>query len=100
MSGTGPVFGQDPAAAGWIAARLRGRWGRVAGVVPTGFAAYARLPHPEEEGNLPSGTLALLTEVLAGHTTTPEDCWFGLWAGHGWIHGGPAVAVLHLRGQE
>jgi hypothetical protein len=37
-------------------------------------------------GNLPSDLLAILCEVLAQHTNTPESCYFCLWEGHGWLN--------------
>ncbi|GGZ29022.1 hypothetical protein GCM10010387_22860 [Streptomyces inusitatus] len=38
--------------------------------------------HPEE-GPTPPGVAEALIPVLARHTSTPEQCWFGLWAGYG-----------------
>ncbi len=35
------------------------------------------------EGHLPVPVAARLAEVLAEHTTTPGDCWFGRWDGFG-----------------
>ena len=35
------------------------------------------------EGHLPVAVAARLAAVLRRHTTTPDDCWFGLWAGFG-----------------
>ncbi|NEK58277.1 hypothetical protein GCU56_10385 [Geodermatophilus sabuli] len=32
-------------------------------------------------GHLPESVARRLAEVLARHTTTPEDCWFGVWSG-------------------
>ncbi|MGK5169911.1 hypothetical protein [Geodermatophilus sp. CPCC 205761] len=34
-------------------------------------------------GHLPVTVAARLAEVLARHTTTPGDCWFGVWSGFG-----------------
>ena len=48
-------------------------------------------------GTLEPGTLGLLCEVLAAHTSTPEDCRFALWEGWGWIDGGPVAAVSASR---
>ena len=44
-----------------------------------------------EEGNLPAEALRQLLGVLRRHTDTPEDCWFGLWHGYGWLRGGSGV---------
>ncbi len=35
-----------------------------------------------DEGHLPTTVAARLTAVLRRHTTTPDDCWFGLWHGY------------------
>lgn len=65
---------------------------------PARFESYLRLLLPGRdqgiEGHLDSDALALLVEVLARHTTTPEQCFFGLWDGYGEIYGGEAVAFL------
>lgn len=39
---------EDVSSADWLADRLVGRWGTVAGTVPAGFEAYARILHPVE----------------------------------------------------
>ncbi|GAA2676452.1 hypothetical protein [Actinoplanes palleronii] len=82
-------------------------WGfQLLTVGPAGFPAYARLrflPEPEYPGpdaadvadEVPSETEQLRTvlTVLAGHTTTPDACWFALWDGWGSdIHGSATVA--------
>ncbi|MEV0522759.1 hypothetical protein AB0I66_04995 [Streptomyces sp. NPDC050439] len=38
--------------------------------------------HPDE-GPTPAGVARALISVLAGHTGTPERCWYGLWEGYG-----------------
>jgi hypothetical protein len=45
-------------------------------------------------GEMPPALLSALCEVLAGHTATPERCWFCLWEGWGWIDGAPSAAVI------
>lgn len=45
-------------------------------------------PKPEDEpqqGQFPAELLPVLCEVLAAHTSTAEQCYFGLWEGWGWI---------------
>ena len=72
---------------------------------PAGFEAYARVLHPwiegvtgetteRMDGYVPDAELAALCDVLAAHTTTPDDCFFGLWDGYGEIYGGESVAFL------
>jgi len=120
----------------------------VTGVVPDGYAAYARICHPvpdalggwsswsqvaaatdrtahalmqwhsvlgsfeqpgsrdavwpgePETGNLATHTLQALCLILAGHTTTPDDCLFCLWDGYGALHGSPSVAIVRSDGKQ
>lgn len=53
-----------------------------------------------EEGNLSAVTLQRLVDALRSHTPTPEDCWFCLWVGYGWIHGSPSVQLLTFDGDS
>lgn len=54
-----------------------------------------------EEGCLTDRQLAALLPVLAAHTTTPDDCWFGLWDGFGFLHkGGVSFFVVADTPQE
>lgn len=48
--------------------------------------------------DIPPATLTALCDVLARHTTTPDDCYFGLWEGYGWIpRDGSPVAKLEVE---
>ena len=38
--------------------------------------------------------LAALCEILARHTASADQCWFGLWEGYGWVSGGVALVTL------
>ncbi|GAA4472155.1 hypothetical protein GCM10023170_091600 [Phytohabitans houttuyneae] len=85
----------------WIVTRLRGLDGTVGSVVPPGFAAYARVPHPVETGDDPGGdvrvgslapaALATLLDVLAP-ATGDQECYHALWEGWGWVDGGGVAA--------
>jgi hypothetical protein len=55
--------------------------------------------HPEEGPALTEVALPL-AEVLARHTGTPEQCWFGLWEGYGHLEWGPRVPRFHTPGRE
>jgi hypothetical protein len=46
-----------------------------------------------ERGNLAPEVLGLLCSLLASHTDTPQQCFFCLWEGYGWVQGGSAVAT-------
>ena len=49
------------------------------------------------EGHLPTQTAQRLAAVLARHTSTPEDCWFGLWSGIGSLASAGPQLVLSAR---
>jgi hypothetical protein len=82
-------------------------WHRLVTFGPSGFPVYARLrflPDPTVDGQheheaVGSGRsedeqLRLLLDVLAAHTSTPEECYFCVWDGYGDL-GGPKVTVPH-----
>ena len=49
---------------------------------------------PPAEGHLPVEVAGPLAAVLAAHTTTPDECWFGRWHGFGFDeHGAPTLAL-------
>jgi len=55
-----------------------------------------------ERGSLRPDECAAVAEVLAGHTATPDDCWFCVWEGYGWAclcdsacERAPRVALEH-----
>jgi hypothetical protein len=49
------------------------------------------------EGHLPTATAGRLAAVLARHTRTPRDCWFGLWHGFGSVVADAPTLVLPGR---
>ncbi len=97
---------QDVSHADWWAGR-DDPWQVLVSLGPDCFAAYAQVPMPLEEddprlpllpdvaGNWDDRTLAAALEVLAGHTTTPEDVWSCAWDGFGDERTGPRVRVPH-----
>lgn len=48
-------------------------------------------------GSLDEEALGPLLNVLSAHTTTPDDCIYGLWEGWGWIYGSPGITALGSR---
>jgi hypothetical protein len=45
-----------------------------------------------DQGDLEPASLAALLEVLARHTASLQQCWFGVWEGYGWLRpGGPIL---------
>ncbi|MBE7702142.1 hypothetical protein H9623_17770 [Oerskovia sp. Sa1BUA8] len=96
----GVAWDDDPSAGDWIGPRL-GKWATVASCVPSGFAAYARIPDTpawavgdEGMGSLYLGAgpaaagpeqMDLLLEVLAPFTGD-QGCHFALWTGYGWLY--------------
>jgi hypothetical protein len=102
-----PLIGANGAPVGWSEVcaatehephALMG-WDDIAGVIETEVdRASVRTslwqgPEPEE-GNLDPRALRALCRVLQSHTSTPQQCFFALWDGYGWIHGSPSVGVL------
>lgn len=49
-----------------------------------------------QDGTLSAADTAELVKVLAGHTATPDRCWFCLWDGYGWDN----VALVTAIGQD
>lgn len=100
----------DIANAAWFAASTA-PWRQLCSIGPDGFEQYGRLFHPRSdrankddpdtlidiEGHLDDPTLGRLTDILERHTSTSDDCFFGLWEGFGDIHGHPAVGFLGGR---
>ncbi|WP_370615933.1 hypothetical protein [Mumia sp. Pv 4-285] len=70
-----------------------------------GFDTYVRLLHPLDEdlsgenatlnaeGDLDEVQMVALCEVLARHTSTPDDAYHGLWDGFGQLRGGVFVSL-------
>ena len=99
-------FEPDVSQADWFAGRTE-PWRQLGALGPGGYARYARLFHPagqgddagdpddlmNRRGDLEPATLQRLLTVLGRHTTTPGDCFFGLWEGFGWIRGSPSIAM-------
>ena len=62
------------------------QWHALAGCDPGSSASGLLWPGaPPRVGHLVPEVLGPLCAVLAGFTTTPEDCSFGVWDGWGWI---------------
>ncbi|WP_425837886.1 hypothetical protein [Streptomyces fractus] len=70
--------------------------GMVGSLLPAGYERYVRVLHPAGsdedadddgpgEGTLPGPLAAPLASVLEGCTGTPQDCWFGVWEGCGYL---------------
>lgn len=83
----------ETAPAGWLAASTH--------TVHAAYQARARLSHPEAPGqefsDLPTAVLDQVCAVLARHTTTGEQCWFGVWDGRAWINDTPNAFTPYLR---
>lgn len=65
---------------------------------PAGQPVVARptTPGPAEarDGELPDPPRSALLDLLAGHTSTPDRCWFGLWEGYGQLHRGGSTMLV------
>jgi len=95
----GVAWDDDASAGDWIRPRL-GEWGTVGSCVPSGYAAYARIPDvpawAEEDEGIGSLYLGrsdesgpeqmdLLLDALAPFTGD-QPCHFALWTGYGWLY--------------
>lgn len=47
-----------------------------------------------DQGDLEPESLAALLHVLARHTASVQQCWFGVWEGCGWLPGGTRVTFV------
>lgn len=89
-----PVRWADVAAWSGRAVHSLAQWVPMA--FPRESPSLAAAPFRDAPSNrdIPPATLTALCDVLARHTTTPDDCCFGLWEGYGWI---PKRAMPHAR---
>lgn len=97
----------DVSQAAWFAAS-KAPWTQLCTLGPSGFEKYGRLFHPlpegadehdpdelvNLEGHLDDNPLERLRTLLARHTNTPDDCFFGLWDGFGDLYGSPSVGFF------
>jgi hypothetical protein len=89
-------------AALWIAPTL-GSFGTVGGLVPHGYKRYLVLDYRAEEHPGWDGVCRLfeqLVPLLQEHTSTPDDCWFAIWEGHGFETFATLLAAAPKNGQE
>ena len=56
--------------------------------------------NPPHNGNLSAHLLTALCGNLAEHTSTEGSCWFCLWNGYGWMHGGLATSTMVFASQD
>jgi hypothetical protein len=98
----------DTSHAAWFTTS-KAPWTQLCSLGPGGFEKYGRIFHPlpegadehdpdelvNVEGHLDESHLKRLLPLLARHTRTPDDCFFGLWDGFGDLHGSPAVGFFH-----
>ena len=74
--------------ADWLASARTGEFGTVGGLVPAGYASYARVHAPRADGDEDwwpryQELFERVAEVGARHTTTPDEAWYAIWDGHG-----------------
>ena len=76
----------------WVRERLHpfGQ-GDVGSVIPDSFDAHIAIVHRDGRSVLPAQTLDRLSDVLTQHTSSSDNCWFCIWDGYAWMHGGHAV---------
>lgn len=67
-------------------------WDRISDT-PEELSHGRSFPGDPYVGSLETHALSALCAILAGHTITPEQCWFAVWEGWGW-HDPGAFALL------
>lgn len=76
----------DPTAGAWLEAAIPAFAYDVGSLVTRRYDAYARIRHGDARpGTLVQAEVDALARALARHTSTPEDCWFAVWEGYGWM---------------
>ncbi|MFW0783150.1 hypothetical protein AAFP35_01395 [Gordonia sp. CPCC 206044] len=108
------VLCDDVTPAEWIT-RSGESWNVLALYGPPGFDAYARLrfasdpeyagqklsdARPCRPGVSDTAVLAQLCAVLAGETTTPDDCYFAMWDGYGTVRELPRVGRMSIPNRK
>lgn len=103
----------DTSHAAWFTTS-KAPWTQLCTFGPSGLEEYGRVFHPlpegadehdpdelvNVEGHLDESHLSRLLALLSRHTSTPDDCFYGLWDGFGDLHGSPAVGLFHTgKGQ-
>jgi hypothetical protein len=92
------TLARDVTPASWIAERLDPFGRDVGSVVPTGFAAYARISNVESRiGVLGHDQAGVVAATLSKHTPRPDACWFCLWDGYGYLHQGGTAWFVFAR---
>lgn len=69
-------------------------------VIPKGFESYVLVRHTgpgDHHGGLGNESLGTLVGILSKFTITPEECFFALWEGYGWMHPGSIATYTPLR---
>lgn len=78
-------------------------FGSVGGLVPTGFEAYMRVGHHDaaetHRREITQETLAALCGLI-GHLGTIDKCFFAIWEGYGWVHGGGGTLIGWREGSS
>lgn len=97
-----PAHVENVSVADWISPRV-GTFGTVGGLVPLGFERYVQVApadreHARVHDELSSEVLVGLSEALASRGSD-TSCYFGIWEGHAWVHGGGQVAIATASGE-
>jgi hypothetical protein len=93
---------RDVGAAAWWARAARSS-GRVSGLVPAGYEAYARVTHPRRrvlDGWLPIEERRILVDILRAEGATPDRCWFCVEDGRRELDDQGVAERVELRGSS
>ena len=89
---------KDVTPSAWISERLHPLALDVGAVVPTGFAAYARITNSDgRDGVLGPDKAATLAGIGSKHTSRRDACWLCLWDGYGYLHPGGTARLVAAR---
>jgi hypothetical protein len=98
--GDTPVSWADVAAATGRQAHALMQWHALVGSPDSlNFTGSLWCGGPPQRGDLASAPFAALCDLLAAHTHSPSACFFGVWEGWAWVHGGGARFTLVTRAE-
>jgi hypothetical protein len=102
VTGRGIEWSDQVEAADWIVDQLSDDLASIGWLVPRSLGLVVELVHgnPEAVGSLPAAEARVVVDVLRRHTSTPEDCWFGVSVEFGWSGHGPVGGAVFISEEE
>lgn len=102
MTGREIDWSDQVEAADWIVDQLSDDLAAIAWLVPRSLGSVVELLHgdPDAVGSLPVAEASVVVDVLRRHTSTPDDCWFGVSVEFGWSGHGPVGGAAFMSEEE